>query len=148
MIPAWLLTTKAKLIGTAILILAVAWWFKHELTKAEERGAKRKEVSMLLDEGNRIDAAVAEKLALYARERIELDAQRTALASERKALSVERREVFSAQMKEIGSIASKGAILETEIKAVPADALDGRIRAALVRARAADAELARIRASQ
>jgi hypothetical protein len=148
MLPIWLFTTKAKLIGAGILILVLGYAYRRQIVKAEERGAQQKEIHMLAEEGKRIDAIVAEKLAQYDQERAELQARVNALAGERNALLVQRDANFKSIRDQISQIAKNGSQLESEIRSVPADALDGRIRAALARARVSDSELARIRSAQ
>ena len=147
MIPLFLLTRKAKLIGVGILILVLGYAYRRQIVKAEERGASRKEVIMLVEEGKRIDSIVASRLALYASQRASLDGQLKALTGELNAIVSQRDAINSALRAQIAANAAKESEIETEIRNVPASALDGRIRSALDRARAADAELARIRAS-
>ncbi len=42
MLPVWLLTTKAKLIGAGILILVLGYAYRRQIGNAEERGAQQK----------------------------------------------------------------------------------------------------------
>lgn len=142
MIPAFLLTTKAKLIVGAAVLAGLWWWHQHEMAKVYSEAAQQTTEKLLKDQSKEIERLVAEKTAQLDAERAELDGQRTALATERAALSANRRAISETLKAGISEIAAKNVDVKHEIESVPDDAVNGRFRLALSRAR--EAERARV----
>ena len=142
----WTWKTKAGLFA-ALLIVAV-WWHKHEMTKAYERGAVEKQESLLKDEGQRIETAIADERTEMAAERSEIEKQRITLSAEQKALQGHRRDILEVLNRGTSGLASRAVEIQNEISNTADIDVDRRYRDAVLRARTADSKLAGLRATQ
>lgn len=138
----WLLslwTWKAKAGLAVALVLGIAWYIRHETTKAYERGAADKQELMFKDEAQRIERASAAERAQLAQERAELQVGQTVLASDRASLSAQRRQLATELNRGIGLLASRDLEIRNELSTTADTDLVSRYRDALGRARAAEA---------
>lgn len=111
-----------------ILVLAGIWFHRNAVARAYEQGATEKQVQMLKDEADRIEAATAASRAQMALQQAELDGRANTLNVRETALNSQQRALATQLQRGLGEIQARLTDETKGVVSAPAGQLPDVIR--------------------